>query len=122
MAEIVQLFLQFSAQVKLYHWQTYSYPRHKASDMLHTGMQPLIDQFVEIYQGKKQRVFLEEKSVLPIYNLDDSNMLDFLLHFKKFLMEDLERVIGDGRNTDLLNIRDEMLGLVNQTLYLFTLE
>jgi hypothetical protein len=33
-AEIIHLMMTLRDQVKIYHWQTMSYPRHKATDEL----------------------------------------------------------------------------------------
>jgi hypothetical protein len=128
---LIEIFLQFPSQVKLYHWQTTSYPRHKASDSLVSGIQELIDQFVETYQGKYQRIYLKNNSrgsaptdqsdtTIPIYDLNDRNIVAYLEEFKTFLQNDIFQIIKET-DTDLINIRDEMLSLINQTLYLFTL-
>jgi hypothetical protein len=127
---LIEIFLQFPSQVKLYHWQTTSYSRHKASDNLVSGIQELIDQFVETYQGKYQRIYLknynnplgavEPGTTIPIYDLNDRNIAAYLEEFKTFLRNDIFQIIKES-DTDLINIRDEMLSLINQTLYLFTL-
>lgn len=55
------------------------------------------------------------------------NLEDFKVHlkqFKQFLMIDIPQQLNDDemKNTDLLNIRDEMLAITNKTLYLLKLE
>lgn len=118
---LIEIFLQFTSQIKLYHWQTKKYSRHKASDSLYEKIQSLIDTFVEAYQGKYERVYLTNTTTLPIYNLDDIDIVEYVNEFGKFLKTDIFEAIQDS-DTELLNIRDEMLSLINQTLYLFTLE
>ncbi len=39
-------------QIKLYHWQTKSFARHKATDDLTAALDLAIDNFVEVYMGK----------------------------------------------------------------------
>jgi hypothetical protein len=120
---LLKTFLEFPTHIKLYHWRTKSYSRHKASDELHEKMQDLIDKFIEILQGKLgMRVSLNTDN-LTIHMLNDDSAEEYLKDFKKFLMIDLEDILEktNMRNTDLLNIRDEMMGVVNQTLYLFSL-
>jgi hypothetical protein len=39
------------AQIHLYHLQTTSYAEHKATDFWYDGIQPLLDEFFETYQG-----------------------------------------------------------------------
>lgn len=120
--DIAEIFLHFLSQVRLYHWQTYSFSRHKASDELYTAMSGLIDQFIETYQGKYKRVHVSTKAYIPVFNLDDKKILDYLVDFKEFLLVDLEEHLDNMKNSDLFNIRDEMLSKINQTLYLFTLD
>jgi hypothetical protein len=122
MIDIISTFLEFSNQIKLYHWQTSRYSRHIASDTLYTKISPLIDQFIEVYQGK-HKIRLQIKEKINVENLDDEDIISFLFNFKGFLMEEIDELLNDGmQNTDLFNIRDEMLSIVNRTLYLFTLE
>jgi len=47
-----------------------------------------------------------------------------LINFKSFLLYDLEDFLNQGvmLNSDLKNLRDEILSKVNKTLYLFTLQ
>jgi len=49
---IVAMFLQMLNTVKLYHWKTYSYAQHKATDELYSKLNENIDSFVEIMLGK----------------------------------------------------------------------
>jgi len=43
--QLVRHFFQFQNELKLYHWRTESYARHKTSDALLTDMLTLIDKF-----------------------------------------------------------------------------
>ena len=121
--EIISTFLEFSSQIKLYHWQTKNYARHIASENLYTTGGVLIDKFIEIYQGKHNlRLKIRGECSIKLHNIDDEDIVMYLYNFKGFLMEDIPQILNDGmQNTDLLNIRDELVGEVNQTLYLFTL-
>ena len=120
MATIVHDLLEFSAQIKIYHWQTKVYARHIASDKLFGEINELIDKFVEIYIGKYERPQLQGASkTLKLDNYSDAAMVDYLQKWIKYFQDKLPGQI-DKKDTDLLNIRDEMMGLVNNTLYLFT--
>ena len=126
MGKLLQYFFYYQNLIKIFHWQTQNYAQHIASDQLYNGLLPLIDKWVEVYQGKYARLmFDDQKKVnVPLRNLD---VQDFTLHlnqFKLFLMNDIPDFLSkekEMKNTDLLNIRDEMLALTNQTLYLLTL-
>jgi hypothetical protein len=50
-AEIITLMLTLRNQIKIYHWQTMKYPRHKATDKLVDKLDDNIDMFVEVYMG-----------------------------------------------------------------------
>ena len=121
MAGLVHDMLELSAQIKLYHWQTKVYARHKASDTLFSEMNDLIDKFVEVYIGKYERPSLTNSNkTLKLENFTDAAMVTYIQKWVKYLQEKIPEQIN-VKDTDLLNIRDEMLGLLNNTLYLFTL-
>lgn len=119
--DIVRTFFKFENELKLYHWQTFSYARHKAADSLFSDLVDSTDEFIEMFMGKYgKRVKLTPKRMY-IRSFTDANVNELLLEFRDFLAH-LERHLPSKRNTsDLLNIRDELMGKVNQTLYLFTL-
>jgi len=130
-SDLVYFFFELSNQIKLYHWQTSIYARHVASDQLFLGLLPLIDQFMETYQGKKGlRVSLPPstnnqdryKLDVTVYQFDDAQMVKYLTERVKFLQDKLPGQYIRSSDTDLLNIRDEMVGLINKTLYLFSFE
>lgn len=116
MAEILKAFLEFQAQIKLYHWQTRSYPRHIAADTLHTDMSALIDKFVEVLVGRYGRP--KGGATLEIKELSNKAATQYLIRWRDILQKEMPIAPTD---TELLNLRDEMLASINQTLYLFSL-
>lgn len=107
-------------QVKLYHWQTMSFPRHKATDELVTKLDTNIDQFVEVYIGKYGRPKLSGKtSSIHLRNHSDKEAVSLLREAIAWLTTDLNKYLKKG-DTDLFNIRDTIVADLNQTLYLFT--
>jgi hypothetical protein len=119
-AEIVHLMMTLRNQVKLYHWQTMSYPRHKATDDLVTKLDENIDQFVEVYVGKYGRPKLTGKtSTIRLRNHSDNEATNLLKEAIQWMSNDLSRKLKKT-DTDLLNIRDTIIADLNQTLYLFT--
>lgn len=120
---IVSMFLQMLNTVKLYHWKTTSYAEHKATDELYSKLNESIDTFVETMLGKTgSRVNLTGTKSIPLLDYTDLN------HFKKeleiakqFLINmGTDTILKSNSNTDLLNIRDEILGHLNQFTYLLT--
>jgi hypothetical protein len=121
MDNLPRFFFSLQLNIKMYHWQTTSYARHKATDKLLSSLDGLIDKFIEIYQGKFGK-FPQGLTTINVRTLNDENTAsDFLqqcIHFLNNIVdEDNNLTIND---TDLLNIRDEMVGTINQTLYLFS--
>ena len=49
--EIIKVFFNMTSMIKLYHWQTKIYARHKATDNLHSELLSSIDKFIEVYMG-----------------------------------------------------------------------
>ena len=120
---IVTMFLQMLNTVKLYHWKTTSFAQHKATDELYANLNSSIDTFVETMLGKSgSRVNLTGTTSIPLLDYTE------LTNFKKevemykdfFINMGNDTFFKTGANTDLLNIRDEILGHLNQFTYLLT--
>ena len=125
MSKLLQYFFYYQTLIKIFHWQTKNYAQHIASDQLYTSLLTLIDQWVEVYQGKYAILTFKEdnKMNIPLRNMDLEDLKLHLNQFKEFLMNQLPTFLNDKmHNTDLLNIRDEMLAITNKTLYLLKLE
>ena len=123
-SKIVSTFLEMLNMVKLYHWKTYSYSTHKATDELYSDLNSNVDAFVEVLLGKEgtPRVNLTHTKSLPLY--DFSSIGPFkqkISHFKVYL-EHMSKCPTLMNNSDLLNIRDEILGNLNKFTYLLTLK
>ena len=118
---LIGFFFKLQTQIRLYHWQTKSYARHQATNGLLLKLDPLVDQFLEVYQGKYGKVNIGHSRLgFEIRALSDDEASQFLdacvdtlgaLEDKGFVSED---------DTDLLNIRDEILSNLHQTKYLFS--
>lgn len=121
-SHIVRVFLELLNMVKIYHWKTHSFSQHKATDELYGKLNEHIDTFVEVLLGKDQsRIHMVEKT---IDLLDANNKTDFqarIFEYRAFLT-DLNIYFDQSRDSDILNIRDEILGDINQFLYLLTFD
>jgi hypothetical protein len=121
-SHLVHVFLEMLNVVKLYHWKTRSFAQHKATDELYSSLNGHIDSFVEVLLGKDQsRIRMIEKT---IHLLDATNTKEFqsrIFEYRAFLT-DLNIYFDSSRDSDLLNIRDEILGDINQFLYLMTFD
>jgi hypothetical protein len=120
-AQHVHFFFEMRDQIKLYHWQTITYARHKATDDLIKELDENIDTFVEVYMGKYGRPNITRTtSTIVVKNMADKTASKFVRECLAYLQGPLTKSLKGG-DTDLLNIRDEMMGNLNQILYLFTL-
>jgi len=120
---IVLTFLEMLNTVKLYHWKTHSYPQHKATDELYSKLNENIDSFVEIMLGKTgSRVNLTNVKSLPLHDYNSlSPFKTKVEEYKKFLINmSADARVNITNNSDLLNVRDEILGNMNQFSYLLT--
>jgi hypothetical protein len=113
--------LEILNAIKLYHWKTRSYSQHKATDELYSKMSDNVDRFVEVLMGKDaSRIHLLEKNI-AVGNDDEMEFRDRMLNYRKFLIG-LDRMFDKSQDSDLLNIRDELLADVNQFLYLLSFD
>lgn len=121
--EIAIYFLYVRDQLKIYHWATETYSRHIASDSFVDKLTDKMDKFIETIQGSEnKRILLTKKTRQIIFdNENDKSIVKVLKDFSDWLINVLPGYLSE-QNTDLLNIRDDMLSDVNNTLYLFTLK
>jgi hypothetical protein len=117
---IIQVFFNMLSNIRLYHWSTTSYARHTGSGALYDTLNTLIDQFVETYMGRYKRPEFRSTFEVPVKQFNDENIVDALQEYSRFLKYEVPKYLKES-DTDILNIRDEILGEINKTMYLFTL-
>ena len=126
-ANIVRSFLEMLNAIKLYHWKTESYSQHQATDELHEKLSELVDQFVEVLLGKEQqsskksRITMVEKHMKMMDSTGQRDFIEKIHHYRTTLI-DMNNVLNKKTDSDLLNIRDEMLANINQFLYLLSFD
>ena len=121
--EITVVFFEILLMVKLFHWKTYSYATHKATDELYASLNEHMDKFIEVLLGKTgTRINLVNKKTISLVDLTSLDQLKAKVDsFKKYLVSlTNNRPLSSMNDTDVLNIRDEILGDLNQFLYLLT--
>jgi hypothetical protein len=117
----IHFFLNLRNQIKLYHWQTRVYARHIATDQMLEKLEKSIDSFVEIYIGKYGRPRMTgDNAVITLHNMTEAGATRLIKSAIKHIQGPLTKSLHDA-DTDLVNLRDEMVGDLNQLLYLFTL-
>lgn len=117
----VNFLLGLQLQMKINHWQTKGYARHESFGNFYNSLSELIDTFVESAMGKYGRFTLDEETkTIQLSNLSELDMKGMISTVRDAFVQMSEQL--DSSDTDLLNIRDEMLGELNKLSYLLTLE
>ncbi len=117
----VNFLLGLQIQMKINHWQTKGYARHNAFGGFYDSLSDLIDTFIESAMGKYGRFTLDEETkTIQLSNLSELDMKGMISTVRDALVQMSEQL--DSSDTDLLNIRDEILGELNKLSYLLTLE
>jgi DNA-binding ferritin-like protein len=119
--DIILKMVQIQNQFRFVHWQTTSYAKHKAYGKIYEGLDDLIDEFAEACMGKHGRPKFDNQFTLEFSDLSVFNLQEFTDGVEEFLIS-LDEVYDDKADSDLLNLRDEMLSLINKGKYLFTLK
>jgi hypothetical protein len=122
MATIMSTLLGIQVQFKVFHWQTSSFSKHNGYGGLYDTLDDLNDTFMEVYMGKYGRVALNgAEDAIQLSNIGEVNIEAFLDTVVDFLLS-LNHQLNSQQDSDLLNIRDEMLAAVNKLKYLLTLK
>jgi len=120
-ADDVNFFFEMREQIKLYHWQTESFAQHKATDDLITSLDESIDTYVETYMGKYGRPKMTTRNnSFRLQNMNAKMAVKFIKDCISYLQGPLVKKLKPD-DTDLVNVRDEILGDLHKVLYLFTL-
>lgn len=119
--ELIQTtLLQMQHQYKILHWQTTSFSQHKSFDEIVSSLSENIDEFIETYMGKYGRVIAANTFNITLANYKDADFMTLTNNYITFLIG-LNDMLDKAQDSDLLNIRDEILGSLNQLKYLFSL-
>jgi DNA-binding ferritin-like protein len=118
--KLITPFLQIQNQLRIFHWQTESYAQHKAFGKAYEHLDDLIDTFVEVYMGKYGR-----SKARIAYNIELQNLTEgFMIVVDSFVdyLYSINSELDQEKDSELLNIRDEMLAELNRLKYLLTLQ
>lgn len=144
-AETIMLILiQIQNSLKISHWKTKLYSEHIALDQFLQEFNNKMDLFIETWQGKYSRIIKNNKkstqSNTSIFYLNHKDLIKYLDVLSNFLNQNNSNKnsnknckqfnlckiyitdIINNNDTDLLNIRDDILSLINKLKYLLTLK
>jgi len=106
-------------QAHFWHLDTTSYAEHQALGEFYTELLGLTDQLLEEFMGKGKRIdFGGVRMTFHAYNRD--KMIEYFKKVARYIVRRKKSLSPSEGN--LGNIFDEILGLINRTLYKFTLK
>lgn len=116
-SELLLNLLQLKNQMKLYHWQTEIHSRHVGSDIFLKKYDDVLDSLIEAYQGKYNTIKLNKD--MKILNIPDNKIIEFLKKAREYLNNIAPKLFNKENNGDLFNLKDEILEIIDKTIYLF---
>ena len=117
--KLVAPLVKIQEQLRIFHWQAETYAQHKAFGKAYEDLGGLIDDFIEVFMGKYGKVKAKITYNIELDNLSDNHMV-YINDFIAFLVG-IDKEL-DPADTELLNIRDEMLAVLNRLKYLLSLK
>jgi len=117
---IITLALECSAQLKLFHWQTFSFAQHEAFDKIGKDLAKAFDKLVEALLGR-YRSYEYKPINLTIEPYSNENILAKINQYIGILTQK-ECPILNPNDTDAQNIVEEIVADLNKLKYLLTLE
>jgi hypothetical protein len=119
--ELTLKLVQIQLQFKFLHWQTFGDAKHKAYGDIYDSLGDIIDKFVEAMMGKYGRVEFDPEFSIMFQDIKSISVQNFMDGITEFLVGMSDHL--DSRyDSDLLNLRDEMLADINQLKYRLTLK
>jgi len=116
---IIHAALECSAQLKLFHWQTFSYAQHKALDKIGESLGDKFDSLVETLLGKYRNFEYRPVSIL-LTPYSDENIIKEIEKYVQFFSQN-ECPIINKQDSDAQNIVEEILADLNKLKYLLSL-
>ena len=93
---------------------------HEATDVIYQQLNEHLDKFMEVLLGKDQSRIPNFDIHIPLINNSSKEIFKKRVYsYRDFLMN-MNNILDEKKDSDLLNIRDEILSDINQFLYLLT--
>jgi len=108
-AAFVLTIMHSQTNAHLLHLQTHSYAEHKALQGYYEGIDGLIDDYVEVYQGKYGLI-----TNYPTTYEAPAAALEYMVGLSDYLKQARPSLPQDS---ELQNILDEMAALLDRTIY-----
>lgn len=116
--QVIKYFMSLLDQIKLFHWASKSYAKHKALDELHSTLSDKIDTLIESYLGRVKAQPLRSFKV-------DISISSDIEKTEKFLEKERDEIVKLSarwkKYPELQNVLQEIANEINKTLYLCNL-
>ena len=113
---LLKVFFEYQIQIKMFHFQTKTYAGHKSSDEYLQKVNDKFDKFMEVAQGIFGKFTIANINIKATM-MNDNNIIE---HVDSFI-HILKKTSGCYKDkSDLMNIRDDIIGDANQFKYLLT--
>jgi DNA-binding ferritin-like protein len=110
-------------QLKLFHWQTHSFAEHKALDDAFEELIDLTDGLMESTMGKYGRPKLSSSTAMNLTNYSENSPCSgYLQEMRNCYSQEIRSMLSSEKDSELLNIVDEIVALFDKTIYLLTLK
>jgi hypothetical protein len=119
----IQFFFELRDTLKIHHWQTNQFSTHTAIDGAIDDLDKLVDQYVEVYMSRFGRPRFAQGSGVALRSLTRKSIMKMLHLYTAYLQgATFAKGLKKDKHSDLFNIRDEMVAVIQRLLYLFTLQ
>jgi hypothetical protein len=122
MDKVIINLVKIQNQLRILHWQTLSYAQHKAFGSAYDDLGELIDTLVEVHQGKYGIITYESPISLGLVNIEEIDIDSILAELADYLTGTFSELCDPVKDTDCLNLRDEILAVINKLRYLLKLK
>jgi hypothetical protein len=118
MKSAVHEFLSVLIELKIHHWSTMSFARHKATDQCFADFHTLVDKYMEALLGQVSRKQIFKQ--IDALHVDLKSACS-ASHMKNRILKLIRGLEQKKLPQDLANIRDDMITTLHTCLYLFSL-
>jgi len=119
--EYILKLVQIQNQFRFLHWQTTFDAKHQAYGNVYETLDGFIDEFAEAMMGKYGRPEFPSEFSIMFQDINALSMQNFIDGICGFLIS-MTDGLDSRTDSDLLNLRDEMLATINKLKYLLTLK
>jgi len=119
----IQFFFTIRDTLKIHHWQTHEFSTHTAIDKAIEELDLLVDQYVEVYIARFTRPRFSTGASISLKSHTRKSMIKMLEQASLYLQSPtFNKGLDTKKHSELFNIRDEIIAVLQRLLYLFTLQ